>query len=322
MQVVHAGAIGEIAWQARNAVLALGTLDGVHRGHQAILDRACRTAVEHDGVPAALTFAQHPLEVVRPQEAPPLLTPLPLKLALLEQAGMAAAVVLHFSPELAALDAWEFVDAVLVRRLRVAGVSVGMDFGFGRGRKGNVELLRSAADRYGFRLEVVAQVRVGDQVVSSRAIRTLLADGKLREAQDLLGRPYCLAGVVQRGAGRGRQLGFATANLAVPTRGPLPDGVYAGRVLVRQTFRDAMMNLGRAPTFPDGERRLEIHLPGWEDPLYGEQLLVFFLTRLRDEQRFSDADALTRQLKNDQAAAESAWRASAGFPWPEWALHL
>jgi riboflavin kinase/FMN adenylyltransferase len=250
------------------------------------------------------------------------LTPLPLKLALLERLGMAAAVVLHFSEELAALDAWAFVEQVLVERLRVAGVSVGYDFGFGRGRTGTVDLLREAAGRHGFRLDVAPPVTVDGQVVSSRAIRGLLAEGKVAEAQPLLGRPYCLAGVVQPGAGRGQGLGFATANLAVPARGALQDGVYAGRVFLRGAFRDAMMNHGRGPTFGDGERRLEIHLPEWNEPLYGERLLVFFLARLRDEQRFPDAAALTRQLTADRQNAAAVWRESASFPWPEWTLHL
>ncbi len=322
MQVIHASAVGEIAWDMPRAVVAMGTLDGVHVGHQAILHRARRTAAEHDGVPAALTFAQHPLEVVRPHEAPPLLTPLPLKLALLERLGIAAAVVLHFSAELAALEASDFVEEVVVRRLRVAGVSVGTDFGFGRGRKGNVDLLRLAALRHGFRVEVVPPVEVGGQVVSSRAIRAFLGAGDVEAARPLLGRPFCMAGIVQRGKGRGRELGFATANLSVPNRTPLRDGVYAGRAFVCGTFQDAMMNLGRAPTFAEGERRLEVHLPGWTDALYGERLLVFFVARLRDEARFADALALTRQLQKDQESAEAVWRESASFPWPEWALHL
>ena len=322
MQVIHAGAVGEISWNVPRAILALGTLDGVHRGHQAILQQARLAAAAQDGTAAVLTFAQHPLEVVRPREAPPLLTPLPLKLALLERLGMAAAVVLHFSAELAALDAWAFVEQVLVERLRVAGVSVGYDFGFGRGRTGNADLLREAAGRHGFWLDVAPPVIAEGRTVSSRAIRALLAEGKVAEARPLLGRPYCLTGVVQPGAGRGQGLGFATANLAVPARGPLQDGVYAGRVFLRGAFRDAMMNLGRGPTFGDGERRLEIHLPEWSEPLYGERLLVFFLARLRDEQRFPDAAALTRQLVTDRQTAAAVWRESAGFPWPEWTLHL
>jgi riboflavin kinase/FMN adenylyltransferase len=272
-------------------------------------------------VPAVVTFAQHPLEVVRPAQAPALLTPLPLKLALLARLGAACVVVIHFSPALAALDAREFVARGLVGGLGVRGLCVGYDFGFGRGRQGNVELLRALSARHGFWLDVVPPVSVDGQVVSSRAIRGLLIQGRVAEAQRLLGRPYCLLGEVERGEGRGRGLGFATANLPVSDAELAKDGVYAGRVLVRGEFRDAMMNLGTAPTFGGGRRRLEIHLPGWESPLYGERLLVFFLARLRDEQRFADGAALSAQLARDSEAARAAWEAARALPWPEWTLH-
>ncbi len=321
MQVIHAAAIEDIRWDLPGVVLGMGTLDGVHVGHQAILRRVAERASAPEATPAVLTFAQHPLAVVRPGHAPALLTPLPLKLALLERAGMAAAVVIHFTPALAALDAEEFVQRALVDGLRVRGVCVGFDFGFGRGRRGNVELLRTLAPRCGFWLEVMPPVTVDGNVVSSRAIRGLLTEGRVAEAQRLLGRPYCLAAEVEPGEGRGRGLGFATANLAVSDAELVKDGVYAGRVLVRGAFRDVMMNLGRAPTFGGGRRRLEIHIPGWEEPLYGERVAAFFLTRLRDEQRFADGDALRVQLGRDREAAEAVWRGAEALPWPEWALH-
>ncbi len=321
MQVIHADAIEKVRWDLPGVVLGMGTLDGVHAGHQAILRRVAERASAPDSTPAVLTFAQHPLAVVRPEQAPPLITPLPLKLALLERAGMAAAVVIHFTPALAALDAEEFVQRALVEGLGVRGVCVGYDFGFGRGRRGNVELLQALAPRCGFWLEVVPPVAVDGQVVSSRAIRGLLIQGRVAEAQRLLGRPYCLAGEVEPGEGRGRHLGFATANLAVPETELVKDGVYAGRVLVRGSFRDTMMNLGRAPTFGGGRHRLEMHIPGWQEPLYGERIVAYFLARLRDEQRFPDPAALRVQLGRDRDAAEAVWRAAQALPWPEWALH-
>jgi len=320
MQVIHATAVEELSWQHRHAVLGMGTLDGVHVGHQEILRRVRERAAEIGGTAAALTFAQHPLEIVRPEQAPALITPLPLKLLLLERLGMAAAVVIHFSAALAALPARDFVERVLVDGLRAAGVCVGYDFGFGRGRQGNAELLRELSGVHGFWLDVVPPVSVDGRVVSSRVIRGLLIQGRVEDAQRLLGRPYCLAGEVERGAGRGRGLGFPTANLAVPNPGLLADGVYAGRVLVRGAFRDAMMNLGRAPTFGEGERRLEIHVPGWGEALYGEGVLAFFLARLRDERRFPDEAALRAQLGRDREAAEAVWQAAQALPWPEWAL--
>ncbi len=320
MQVIHAAAIEEIRWNLPGVVLGMGTLDGVHVGHQAILGRVVERASTPGATPAALTFAQHPLAVVRPDQVPALITPLPLKLALLEQLGMAAAVVIHFTPALAALEAEEFVQRALVDGLGVRGLCVGYDFGFGRGRRGNVDLLGAMATRCGFWLEVIPPVTVDGLTVSSRAIRGLLIQGRAAEAQRMLGRPYCLVGEVERGDGRGRGLGFATANLPVSDSELLKDGVYAGRVLVRGAFRDAMMHLGRAPTFGSGHHRLEIHISGWEAPLYGERIAAFFLARLRDERRFTDAAALRAQLGRDRAAAEAVWRGAQAHPWPEWAL--
>jgi riboflavin kinase/FMN adenylyltransferase len=258
---------------------------------------------------------------VRPEQAPALLTPLPLKLALLARQGMAATVVIHFSRALADLEAEAFVSRVLVERLRVTALCVGYDFGFGKGRRGDVTLLQVLASRFRFRLEVVPAVCVADLAVSSRRIRTLLAEGQVEEAQRLLGRPYAVEGEVQPGAGRGQRLGFPTANLLVDPRLPLCDGVYAGRVLVRGSFRDAMMNLGVAPTFGPGTRRLEIHMPGWTEALYGEWVTAFFLRRLRDEARFVGAEALAAQLAKDREAAEGIWEAARALPWAEWTLH-
>ncbi len=320
MQVVRVARVEEFARAGASPILGMGTLDGVHLGHQEILRRVRDRAAAVGGTAGVLTFAEHPLSVVRPADAPGLITPLPLKLAILERLGMERAVVIRFSPGLARLDAADFVTRVLVERLGIAGLCVGYDFSFGRGRQGGVELLRAMAARHGFWLEVVSPVSVNGQVVSSRAIRALLAEGRVEAAQQCLGRPYCLAGTVAAGAGRGRGLGFATANLTLPEPRLLRDGVYAGRLLVRRTFRDAMMNVGRAPTFGEGAVRLEVHLPGWEEPLYGERVLACFLARLRDEARFPDAAALAAQLGRDRAAAESVWAAARGLPWPEWAL--
>jgi len=320
MRVIRVAALEDLRWDLARPVLGMGTLDGVHLGHQAVLEQVRRRATALGGAPAALTFARHPLEVVLPGQAPPLITPVSVKLALLERLGMAAAVVIEFSRSLADLTAEAFVERVLVAGLSVAGVCVGYDFGFGKGRQGTPELLVRLGARHGFEVEVVPPVSLDGVPVSSRVIRGLLAEGRAEEAQRYLGRPYCIAGEVQSGVGRGRRLGFATANIELPEPPPLRDGVYAGRVLVRGAFRDAMMNLGVAPTFGPGERKLEIHMPGWETPLYGERVTAFFTRRLRDEQRFPDAAALMAQLGADRTAAEAAWEAARGFPWPEWTL--
>jgi riboflavin kinase/FMN adenylyltransferase len=321
MHVIQARSLQDLRWDVASPILALGTMDGVHLGHQEILRRVRERAAASGGTPGVLTFARHPLEIVRPDQAPPLITPLPVKLALLSRLGMAATVAIHFSPALASMEAEEFVRRVLMEGLRVAGVCVGYDFGFGKGRRGNADLLQALAPSCGFWLEVVPPVILDGRVVGSRMIRALLAEGRVEEAQGFLGRPFCLAGEVQPGAGRGRELGFATANVPLPEPTPLLDGVYAGRLLLRGVFRDAMLNLGRAPTFGGGARRLEVHMPGWTAPLYGERVTAFFLRRLRDEQRFASPEALVAQLHRDRRVAEAAWEAAGGLPWPEWTLH-
>lgn len=321
MRVIHASSLDELRWDVPRPVLAMGTLDGVHLGHQEILRRVRERAAASAGTPGVTTFARHPLEVVRPGEAPPLITPLPLKLALLSRQGMAAAAVIHFTAAMAALEAEEFVGRVLAEGLGVQGLCVGYDFGFGRGRRGNPELLARLAVRHGFWLEVIPPVSLDGLVVSSRMIRALLNEGRVEEAQRFLGRPYCLAGEVAAGAGRGRALGFATANVPLSEPVPLADGVYAGRVHLRGAFRDAVLNLGCAPTFGPGERRLEVHVPGWGEPLYGEPVTAFFLRRLREERRFPSAEDLGAQIARDRDAAQAAWEAARGLPWPEWTLH-
>jgi riboflavin kinase/FMN adenylyltransferase len=322
VQIVRAARPEDFVWDIPRPVVALGTMDGVHLGHQAVLARARELAQALGGTPGALTFAQHPLEVVRPLEAPPVLTPLPLKLRLLERCGAAAAVAIEFSPAVASITAEAFVAEILFARLGAVGLAVGHDFGFGRGRRGTVELLRGMAEAAGVSLAVVPPVRLGAQVVSSRHIRALLGAGQVVEARAFLGRPFCILGEVEPGAGRGGGLGYATANLAIRGRPVLQDGVYAGRVLLRGVFHDAMMNLGVAPTFGDAPRRLEIHLAGWEGPLYGERLLVYVLERLRDERRFPDASALAAQLARDRGAAEAVWQAARDLPWSEWTLQV
>jgi riboflavin kinase/FMN adenylyltransferase len=320
MRVMHIRQLEECVAEGRGPVLGMGTLDGVHLGHQEILRRVVARAAESGGPPAALTFAEHPLRVVRPADAPGLITPLPLKLAILERLGVELAVVIHFSPEIAALSAEAFVRDLLAARLRVTGIGVGYDFGFGRGRQGNVDLLAALAGPHGYWLDVVPPIKADGEVVSSRAIRQRLGRGDVAGAARALGRPYCVAGRVEPGAGRGTGLGFATANLELPEPRLVPDGVYAGRVLARGGFHDCMMNVGRGPTFAGGVPRLEVHIPGWTEPLYGETALVFFLARLRDEIRFPEASALVAQLARDREAAGAAWEAACGLPWVEWAL--
>lgn len=285
-------------------VCGIGVFDGVHLGHQAIL-RTVAAEASRRGTPAVFTFLNHPLTVLNPARAPRPITPLPLKTRILEEQGIALTIVVPFTPALAALSPNAFVQDILVERVGVEGVHVGADFRFGRNRAGGPEDLLRLGSALGFRVEVVPEVTVGGTPVHSALIRELLAQGKLREAQTLLGRPYLAVGTVQVGAGRGKGLGFPTANLD-GGEVLVPDGIYAGRARARGEWRKAVMSLGVAPTFGGTRRWLEVHfLPPLLDEVGpGVELTVALLHRIRDEIRFPDAAALIAQMRQDVAFAE------------------
>jgi riboflavin kinase/FMN adenylyltransferase len=282
-------------------VLALGNFDGLHRGHMKIIDRVRRRAGERGGTPVAMTFDPHPPRVVRPDRAPPLLMTLDQRLEALERAGMQGTVVVRFTPELSRWEPETFVRTVLVDWLRVSEVWVGANFLFGRDRSGNFTLLRALGARYGFRAEKIDPVRYKEFVVSSTRIRRLIAEGRVDEAAALLGHHYFIDGTVVRGAGRGRALGFPTANLATANELVPPHGVYATVVRIggEKTLRPSVTNIGVRPTFGGGPPVVETHLLDGAPDLAGGTLRLFFLQRLRDERAFPDADALAAQIAAD-----------------------
>jgi riboflavin kinase / FMN adenylyltransferase len=287
--------------------LTVGSFDGVHRGHQAVLAELGQRARGAGIASVVLSLEPHPLEVVNPAAAPRLLTLADEKRELL------AAVVdrvefLSFTPELAALDAEQFTRDVLVGQYGVRQLVVGYDHGFGRGRSGDVELLRRLGARDRFEVTVVGAVRDGGEAISSTRIRSAVAHGDLAAAERWLGRPYSTRGVVQRGEGRGRTIGIPTLNLpALDSRKLLPpDGVYSVRVEWRRVRYGGMMNQGPRPTFGIAERGLEIHLFDFDEDLYGEAVTVEWVRRLRDVRTFPSRDALVAQLARDAQAAQDS----------------
>ncbi len=291
------------------SAITVGTFDGVHRGHQDVVARLVRLAEARGLASVVVTFDPHPLEIVNPAAAPPLLTTREEKLDALRRTGVQVVVVLPFTPELAALSADAFVDDVLRARCRLEALLVGHDHGFGRNRMGDAAALQAMGARRGFTVEVVDAVQSGEgHAVSSTAIRRAVAGGDLARAADGLGRPYAVSGTVVHGEKRGRALGFPTVNLApIPPRKLLPpDGVYAVRVVL-PALPDGrfggMLNLGGRPTWDETERRLEAHLFDVTGDWYGQPVQVEFLTRLREVRRFPDADALRAQLSRDEAVA-------------------
>jgi len=294
---------------AAGAVITVGTFDGVHRGHQDVLATLVRHA-EARGLPSVvITFDPHPLEVVNPAAAPPLLTLTHEKLAMFAQAGVSYVAVLPFTPSLAVLEAEQFVDDVLLGRFAMRELLVGHDHGFGRGRMGDIEVLRQLGERRGFRVTVLPPVHTPDgHAISSTAIRRAVAGGDLARAALGLGRPYSLAGTVVRGDQRGRTIGYPTLNLAPLTARKLlpPDGVYAVRVQLPEGPFGGMLNLGPRPTVGDPHRRIETHVFDAARDWYGAHVRLDFVARLRGTRPFPGLDALRAQLADDERQARAA----------------
>jgi riboflavin kinase/FMN adenylyltransferase len=286
-------------------VLALGNFDGLHRGHQKIVERIRRGAAERGGVAVVLTFDPHPPRVVRPDKAPPLLMTAAQKLRALERAGAHGVAVVPFTPEFSRWSPETFVRAVLVDWLRVAEVWVGADFLFGHERAGTFSVLRALGLQYGFRTEKIDPVRYKEFVVSSTRIRRLVAEGRVDEAGALLGHHYAIDGVVVEGAKRGRALGFPTANISTDNELVPPTGVYATAIDIDGTRWPAIANGGVRPTFEtSGVLTVETHVMGLDDDVYGAAVSLSFVQRLRDERRFGDVDALKEQIEADLRRAK------------------
>jgi riboflavin kinase/FMN adenylyltransferase len=285
-------------------VLALGNFDGLHRGHLKIVERVKRGALEHGGCPMAMTFDPHPPRVIRPDKAPPMLMTKAQKLEALQRAGLHSVAVVRFTYELSRWDPETFVKNVLVDWLRVAEVWVGANFLFGRDRTGNFSLLRTLGQRYGFRADKIDPVRYKEFVVSSTRARRLVSEGRMDEAGGLLGHPYYIDGTVVAGRGKGRELGFPTANLRTDNELVPPDGVYATTLTIDGVIHAALTNIGIRPTFGESDRTIETHLLKFSGDLYGKDVRLGFVQRLRDERRFEDVDALRAQIEADRRRAE------------------
>ena len=288
-------------------VVTIGNFDGVHLGHRAILARVLQRARELAGQAVAITFNPHPLKVLRPEMNLPLLTTSDQKLALLAASGLDGVVVLPFTHELAALSARDFIKQYFCERLQVREVVVGHDYRFGRGREGDIDLLTEMGKIHSFTVQVVWAVEAEGAVVSSSLIRALLRLGKVAEAARLLGRPYAVGGRVVRGKGRGAKLlGVPTANLR-PDNELLPaSGIYAVRVRRGAETFPGVANIGTCPTFDNQELSLEVHLLEFQGDLYGENLEVQFVGRLREERRFPSLEALAAQIRADIDQARQA----------------
>jgi riboflavin kinase/FMN adenylyltransferase len=287
----------------RQPVVAVGNFDGLHRGHLKILDRVARQASERGATSLALTFDPHPPRVVRPDKAPPLLMTQAQKLEALAAAGIRGAAIVRFTRELSHWEPETFVRAVIVEWLHASEVWVGGNFLFGRERSGNFTLLRTLGQLHGFRVEKIDPVRYKEFVVSSTRIRRLISEGRVDEAGALLGHHYYVDGRVVQGDGRGRTIGFPTANLDVENELLPPHGVYATAVILGGDISAAVTNVGVRPTFGGNARIVETHLLDAARDLYGRVLRLAFVQRLRDERAFPDVAALRDQIEADTTRA-------------------
>lgn len=295
------------------AAVAIGVFDGVHRGHQAVLRHVTDRASEIDGRAIALTFEPHPLEFLDPDRAPDLLTTIDQRAAVMEECGVEMVGVLPFQ-QIRDLDPTLFAVEILSIRLNARWLTVGENFRFGRDRKGDADLLHRIGDERGFGVDVVSMVGgESDEVISSTRIRALLAAGDVQGAAALLGRRFELEGPVVHGDARGASIGFPTANLHVPERMAVPaNGVYATFAQVAGQRHQAVVNIGVRPTFGVNTRTVEAHLISFDGDIYGEDVALEFVDRLRDERAFEGLDALTEQIAADRRRAIEVLEAADG----------
>lgn len=291
--------------EVEGTVVTVGSFDGVHRGHMAVLREINRRADTRQLSSVLVTFDRHPLTVVRPEVAPGLLTTPDEKKGILTQSGLDYVAFLPFTRGLSLLSPEEFVKRVLIRRFRVVELVIGYDHGFGHGRTGDIDLLRKLGAELGFAVDVVPAVGVDGSPVSSTHIRGAIAAGEVEQAARELGRPYSFRGPVVAGMGRGRELGFPTANIQAPQGGKLlpKQGIYAVRASLRTEIRQGLLHLGPRPTFAGSPPSIELYMLDFDREIYGETVRVEFLRRLRDVLPFATAAGLVEQMRRDREMA-------------------
>ena len=288
----------------RGTVLTLGVFDGLHLGHQRIMQTVVERAKAINAVPTVITFDPHPRAVLYPENAPPLLQTLDQRLANFEILGVEQTIVIRFDKEFAGQNAEEFLRDIVHERFQAREVYLGKGFAFGKNRGGNIELLRRMSKELGFFADEVAEVRLRGQRISSSKIRELLKEGKVNLVRRMLGRPYGVEGQIIHGDRRGRQIGFPTANLHPHNRVIPRYGVYATANLIEGVWRRSITNVGVRPTFTgDREPSIESYIFDFDGDLYGDVLRVRFLHRIRDEKKFSGIEELRAQIEKDTRTA-------------------
>ena len=284
----------------KEMALTIGVFDGVHLGHKYLISKLIEQAKQQDLISGVVTFRQHPQEMLQPLVKLPLLTDLAQKTALLKNEGVEAIITLSFTPELAGLSARQFVS-LLRKYLMMRVLVIGPDFALGRNRDGNADTLRKLGQEMGFSVTVIPPMTVNGEVVSSTAIRNALAKGDMKKVLSMRGHPFSLQGRVVTGASRGAEkLGFPTANLDIDSERAIPsEGVYATWAYINGKTYQSVTNIGRRPTFGGGKRTVEVYIIDYHNDLYGRELKIDIMERLRGEIRFEDVESLKKQIAED-----------------------
>lgn len=289
-------------------VVTIGNYDGLHLGHQAIIKRVIELAREVKGESVVLTFEPHPVKFLHPELQIPLITPSRKKMMLLTQFGVDITIDLPFTEDIARMSAKEFIVEIVQRRITPRQVVVGFNFTFGKGRTGTSEELKKIGESLGFKVEIIPPFYVAGEVVSSTRIRELIARGDIKEANRMLGGNFFMLGRVIHGHARGKGLGFPTANLEITQDLYPKDGVYAATVIVDERRYEGVVNIGTNPTFGDEQLAVEVFLFDYQGDLYGKELQVALVDKIRDEQTFPSVELLVRQIEQDIQRAKEILR--------------
>ena len=286
-----------------NPVLTIGNYDGIHIGHQKIIEKVARKAREISGTPMLMTFNPHPLSVLKPDTYTRLITPLHFKKKLIEASGIEVMLLIPFDTSFQGLTPEMFIKNILIDRLAVKEVLVGYDFKFGKNGAGNVEMLKQCADTYGFRFEAIDAITLDGERVGSNAIRKLIMDGNVEKAAKFLGRPHMIEGTVVKGENRGKGMGFPTINLDTFFELVPKNGVYVTEVELKGRRKPAVTNIGFNPTFDGNKFLMETHILDFSGNLYGKEVAIYFHKRIREEMKFSGIDKLKERIAKDVALA-------------------
>lgn len=280
-------------------VVAIGNFDGVHIGHQMLFRKAADIAGEKGGTSAVLTFEPHPLKIIAPEKVPPLLTNFRQKMEAIERCGIDLVICADFTRQFADQHPRDFAKDVLADRIGAREVVVGFDYAFGRGREGTIPYLKKMGEEFDFKVHVVEPIKLDGKLIGSSLVRELIEDGDVEEAEKFLGRPYSICGPVIHGYKTGQAIGFPTANIDTH-RVQIPGtGVYAVYILHHDRKLPGVVNIGFNPTFNRDTLSLEVHIFDFHEKIYGEEIEVLFLKRIRSEIKFTSADELVRQIKQD-----------------------